>query len=102
MHFSDIMGNLRINHISRYFGFLHWKNLPLQSLETLLIFFSSGLYSTEIWSINYALYFGSVKVFKNYLYWSVFSTEINRKIIFNCLLLFKLFLLVSKLFESSQ
>ena len=32
----------------------------------------------------------------------LFNTDINRKIIFNCLLLFKLFLLVSKLYELSQ
>ena len=36
------------------------------------------------------------------LYWSVFSTEINRKIIFNCLLLLKQVLLVSWLCELSQ
>ena len=36
------------------------------------------------------------------LYWSVFSTEINRKIIFNCLLLLKQVLLVSRLCELSQ
>ena len=36
------------------------------------------------------------------LYWSVFSTGIKRKLIFNWLLLFMLFLLVSKLYESRQ
>ena len=61
-----------------------------------------GLQMEQIWSINYALHFGSVKVHKNCLYWSAFSADISRNIIFNCLLLFKLFLLVSKLYESSQ
>ena len=51
----------------------------------------SSLWIVQIWSINYALRFGSVKINKNCLYWSVFSTNINRKIIFNCLLLFKPF-----------
>ena len=53
-------------------------------------------------SVNYVLHFGSVKMHKHCLYWNVFSTDINGKIIFNCLLLFKPFLLVSKLCESSQ
>ena len=51
----------------------------------------SGLQSTQIWSINYALHFVSIKIHKRCLYWSVFSTDINRKIILNILLLFKLF-----------
>ena len=52
----------------------------------------------QIWSENYyALHLGSVKIYKHCVYWNVF-----RKIIFNCLLLFKLFLLVSKLFEPNQ
>ena len=42
----------------------------------------------------------SVKMHKHCLYWNIFSTDINGKIIFNCLLLFKPFLLVSKLYES--
>ena len=46
--------------------------------------------------------FGSVKIHTHCLYWSAFSTDLNGKIIFNCLLLFKPFLLVSKLCESSQ
>ena len=45
---------------------------------------------------------GTVKIHKNCLYGSVFSTDINKKIVFNFLLIFKLFLLVSKLYESSQ
>ena len=43
----------------------------------------------KIWSVNYVLLFGSVKIHKHCLYWNVFSTDINGKIIFNCLLLFK-------------
>ena len=44
--------------------------------------------------------FGSVKIHTHCLYWNSFSTGINGKIIFNCLLLFKPLLLVSKLYES--
>ena len=62
----------------------------------------SGLWIVNIWSINYALHFGSVNIDQNCLYWSVFSTDINRKIIFDCLLLFKLFWLDSKFYELSQ
>ena len=53
-------------------------------------------------SVNYVLHFGSVKMHKHCLYWSVFSTDINGKIIFNYFLLFSSFLQVSKLYESSQ
>ena len=56
----------------------------------------------KIRSINYALRFGIVKIHEDYLCWSVFSTDINRKIIFNRLPLFKLLLLVSKLYKLSQ
>ena len=54
----------------------------------------------QIWSINYAFHFGCVKISKHCLRWNVFSTNINRNIIFNCLLRFKLFFLVSGLYES--
>ena len=56
----------------------------------------------QIWSVNYSLHFGSVKINKHCLYWKVFSTNIYSKIFFNRLLLFKLYLLVSKLYELSQ
>ena len=36
-----------------------------------------------MWSINYALHFGSVKIQKHCLYWSAFSTDIYKKIIFS-------------------
>ena len=36
---------------------------------------------------NYVLHFGSVTIHRHCLYWNVFSTDINGKIIFNCLLL---------------
>ena len=49
----------------------------------------------KIWSINYELHFGSVKLHKHCLYCNAFSTDINITIIFNWFLLFKLFLLVS-------
>ena len=54
------------------------------------------------WSINYVLHFGGVEIHKYCLYWSVFSTDINGNIIFNCLLLFEPFLLFSELYKSSQ
>ena len=44
----------------------------------------SGLCIVQIWSIKNALRFGSVKKHKNCLHSSVFSTNINRKIILNC------------------
>ena len=51
----------------------------------------SGLQIVQIWSVNYALHSGSVKIHKNCLYWSVFSTDMYRKIIFNCLILLSYF-----------
>ena len=107
MHFSDIIGNQGSNDIWRYFWFLHWQNLPLQPLTTPLMFFS--------WSVNYANL-----VYKLFImFWecqdtqilftlvyiginTFFSTEIYRKIIFNSLLFFQLYLLVSILYELSQ
>ena len=62
----------------------------------------SGLYTVRIWFINYTLHFGCVKIHKHCLYWCAFSTDINRKMVFIGLLLFKLFLLVSKLYELGQ
>ena len=38
----------------------------------------------QIWSIKYSSYFRSVNIHKHCLYWKVFSTDIYRKIIFNC------------------
>ena len=55
----------------------------------------------KIWSVNYVLHFGSVNIHKHCLYWSEFSTDINGKNIFNCLLLFKPFLLFGKLWVES-
>ena len=63
----------------------------------------SGLLIVQIWCIyRLCITIGTVKIHKNCLYGSVFSTDINKKIVFNFLLIFKLFLLVSKLYESSQ
>ena len=98
--FSGVIGKLGSNHIWRYFLFLHWQKLPLQLRATLLIFF--------FWSVDYAnlVYKLCITFSKcqdtHCLYWSVFTTNINRKIIFNCFLLFKVLLLVSKLYESSH
>ena len=33
----------------------------------------------KIWSKNYLLHFGSVKIHKHCLYWKVFNTDIYRK-----------------------
>ena len=42
----------------------------------------------KIWSGNYVLHFGSIKIQKKIcLHWNAFSTDTNRKIISNCLLL---------------
>ena len=72
-------------------------------LYSLYLFrFCSGLPIAQVCSINYALVFRSVKILKNCLFRSVFSIYIYKNIIFNVLLLFKLFLLVIKLHESSQ
>ena len=62
----------------------------------------SGLQIIQICFMNYALHFGRVKIHKHCLYWSVFNTDIYKKIVFNCMLLLKLFLLVCKLYELSQ
>ena len=51
-------------------------------------------YILEVSRYRNIVYIGDIGV--------VFSTDINRKFIFNCLLFFKLFLLVSKLYELSQ
>ena len=61
----------------------------------------SGLKIVKILSVNYVLHFESVKIYKHCLCWNVFSTDIYGKIVFNYLLLFKPFLLVSKLWELS-
>ena len=47
----------------------------------------SGLLIVQICSINYALHLESVKIHKNCLYWSVFGTDVNRDVVFNCFLL---------------
>ena len=63
--------------------------------------FFSGLWIAKISSVNYVLHFGRANIHKHCLYWSVFSTDINGKIIFNCLLLFKPFLLVKTIWVES-
>ena len=42
----------------------------------------------KIWSINYSLRFGSVKIHKHCLYWKLFITDIYSKIFFSSLLFF--------------
>ena len=92
--------NGRINIFLRPCSIVIYGKLYLFCLYHLRLF--SDLHIVKIWYVNYALHFGSVKINKHCLYWIAFSTDINRKIIFNSLLLFKLFLVVSKLYESSQ
>ena len=62
----------------------------------------SGLQILEIWFVYYVLHFGSVKIHKHCLYWSVFSTDLNGKIIFNCFLLSNPFLIVSMVYVLRQ
>ena len=105
--FGDLSEGL-LKKVGDVFGRGYYPNVPYDGKFYLYCLFQfrpfSDLQLVQIWSINYALYFGSVKIYKqkHCLYWSVFSTDINRKIIFNFLLLFKVFLLVSKLYESSH
>ena len=67
----------------------------------------------QIWSTNYSLHFGSVKIRKHCLYWNVFSTNIHRKTFFqqfasflaiclsaNCMSLVSKFFLTSSEFEA--
>ena len=91
MHFSDIIGNQGSNNFWRYFLFLHWQSLFLQPLGTLLIFF--------FWSVNCAN-----QVYKLFvIFWQCqdtqtfyilvsISLDIHRNIIFNCLLLFFIYI----------
>ena len=57
MHFWGMIGNLGINHIWRYFWFLHWQKLPLQPLASLLIFhlLVYKLYKSGLQIIHYIL-----------------------------------------------
>ena len=99
-HTSEMSRNVSINLYLRPCSIAIYGKFYLYCLYHLRLF--SGLQIVKILSVIYVLHFGSVKIHKYYLYWSVFSTDINGNIIFNCLLLFKPFLLVSKLHESSQ
>ena len=99
-HISEISSNGSINIFLRPCSIAIYGKFYLYCLYHFRLF--SSLQIVKVWSINYALHFGSVRIHKHCLYWSAFSTDINTKIVFNCLLLFKLFLLVSKLYELSQ
>ena len=91
-HTSEISRNVSINLYLRPCSIDIYAKFYLYCLYHLKLF----------WSVNYVLHFGSVKIHRRCLYWNVFSIDINGNIIFNCLLLFKPFFLVSKLCESGQ
>ena len=97
---SEIPSNIRLIYI--------WDLVVLLLMED-----SSALFvpfQTIFWSVNcknlvYKLCMTfwkcqDTQTLFNCLYRSVFSTNINRKIIFNCLLLFNFFCLISKWYES--
>ena len=92
--------NVSIRLYLRPCGIAIYAKFYLHCLNHLRLF--SGLKIVKILSINYVIHFGSVKIHKHCLYWSLFSNYINRKSSFNVLLRFKPFLLVSKLYELSQ
>ena len=97
-HISDMFRSLSINFYLRPCSIAIYGKFYLYCLYHFRLI--SGL--LIVWFIKYALSFESAKIHKHCLHWSVFSADINRKIIFNCFPLFKLFLLVSKLYESSH
>ena len=99
-HTSEISSNVSINLYLRPCSIAVYGKFYLCCLYHLRLF--SGLLMVKICSVNYILYFWRDKIHKHCLYWSVFSTDIKGKIIFSYLLLFKPFLVVSKLNELNQ
>ena len=91
-HASEMSHNVSINL------FLRPCSIAIYGKFYLYCFYHLRLFR----SVNYLLLFGSVKIHKHCLYWNGVSTDINGKMIFNYLLLFKSILLVSKLCESSH
>ena len=80
--------------LKHWFIFNTWQYCYLWKVLFILFLPSQNF----IWSANctynctnYALHSESVKIHKNCLYWSVFSTDMYRKIIFNCLILLSYF-----------
>ena len=71
-------GSLRINLYLRPCSIAIHEKFCLYSLHLFRLF--SDLYIVQIWSINYALHFRSVKTRKRCLYWSEFYTDVYRKI----------------------
>ena len=98
-HTSEMSRNISINLYLRPCGIAIYGKFYSYCLYHLRLFCSVNC---ENLVCKLCITFGSVKIHTHCLYWNAFSTDINGKIIFNCLLLFKPFLLVSKLYESSQ
>ena len=98
-HTSEMYSNLSINLCLRPCSIAIYGKFYLYFLYHLRQF--SDLSILKIWSVNYVLHFESFKICTHCLYWSVFRACLNGKIIFNCLLLFKSFLLVCKLWVES-
>ena len=99
-HFLGMSRSLSINFCLRSFSIAIYGNMNLHCFYLLRLF--SGLYIVQFWSINYAFHYGIFKIRKHCLHWNVFCTNIYKKIIFNCLLPFKLFLVANKLYKLSQ
>ena len=91
-HISKMSRNVSINLYLRPCSIAIYGKFYLYCLHYLRLFWSVNC---ETLSVYYVLHFGSVKIHKHCLYWNVFSTDIIGKIILNCLLLFKPFLLVN-------
>ena len=60
MHFSDIIGKLGINHIWKYFWFLHWQKLYLQPLVAAFLAIFVGQYIVWVESVNSTIFFWHV------------------------------------------
>ena len=86
-----------------------WALLVLPFMESSILafwyLFSFFLHACNLrtWFLNYPLHFEHAKITNHVFNWNTFSTAILiSKIDFNCLLLFKLFFLVSELYDFVQ
>ena len=82
---------------------------PCNIVTSRLLFVLFVPFQTFFWFVNctnlaceICIIFWQCQDHRHCLYQNVFSIDINREILFNCLLLFKLLWLVSKLCELSQ
>ena len=89
-----------ISTICCFFSYICWSVNCMSWVSKFKKFFLTCTESEARFIFEDFLFFLSVKIHTHRLYWNAFSTDINGKIIFNCLLLFKAFLLVSFIFES--